>query len=66
MLKCPNCGSIAQFKLLSQEVMGNDLFITIKRIYSCGCKITIKTVQHYEASDKEIDYEIKTPNLFQP
>ena len=58
MIKCPNCGSTAQVKLLSIRANGDE-FLVVKREYGCGCGSTFKTVQYYDAQSREVIYETK-------
>lgn len=37
MIKCPNCGSTAQVKEISQEQVGSADIIIIYTLCKCGC-----------------------------
>ena len=53
MIKCPNCGSTAQVKLLSAKYEEDDDMVTVSRLYHCGCDKAFSTIQCYGAIGEE-------------
>ena len=60
MVKCPNCGSSAQPKVVATEYNENNRIIKIVRTYKCGCgQIFTDTNYHIHLGCCEIAEEIK-------
>lgn len=54
MIKCPNCGSSAQVKVIEVE-FEDDPFVVIRyKTYKCGCGRLFLTRTYYKASTNEI------------
>ena len=59
MIKCPNCGSSAQVKVIDVE-FEDDLFGIIRyKTYKCGCGRLFLTRTYYKASSNEIIDDIE-------
>ena len=58
MIKCPNCGSSAQVKILTTQYMEDGWTIEVKRIYICGCGETFIGESYYHCQEA---YEIIEP-----
>ena len=52
MIKCPNCGSTAQAKLLSTTYVESLGEVCATRYYKCGCGKSFNTTQWYEPDDE--------------
>lgn len=50
-VKCPNCGSTAQTRLIETKYNENGWTIEAVRIYTCGCGCKFKNVSYYHCED---------------
>ena len=53
LIKCPNCGSTAQVKILNTEYHEDGPTIRVVRIYKCGCGQMFATTSHYHWIEDE-------------
>jgi transcriptional regulator NrdR family protein len=53
MMKCPNCGSYAQLKVVKTEYEENGWTISVVRHYECGCGIRFVGQSWYESDGFE-------------
>lgn len=53
MIKCPDCGSTAQPKLIDVNFEGDDREANCYRTYICGCGCKFITVQTYKSLNEE-------------
>ena len=60
MVKCPNCGSSAQIKVIDVEFEADHFGIIQYKTYECGCGRLFLTRTYYKASSNEI---IDDPNI---
>ena len=60
MTKCPSCGSTAQVKVVSEEVLCDIKreFIQVRRHYTCGCSACFYGTVTYQVCDNGYE-EIK-------
>ena len=57
MVKCPYCGSYAQFVECDTKYHEDGEVIIVERIYQCGCGRYTHTLQTYKAVDVEEEDE---------
>ena len=60
MIKCPNCGSTAQVKVIDVEFEDDPCGAIRYKTYKCGCGRIFTTCTYYEESSNEI---IDDPNV---
>ena len=60
MIKCPNCGSSAQVKVIDVEFEEDPCGAIRYKTYECGCGRLFTTRTYYEESSNEI---IDDPNI---
>ena len=60
MIKCPNCGSTAQVKLIYVEFEEDPCGAIRYKTYKCGCGRLFTTRTYYEASSNEM---VDDPNV---
>ena len=60
MIKCPNCGSSAQVKVIDVEFEDGPFEVIRYKTYKCGCSRLFLTRTYYKASTNEI---IIDPNV---
>ena len=58
MIKCPNCGSTAQPKLISTKYEEDSDMICVYRTYMCGCGKQFTTTQCYGTIGEEEEDEV--------
>lgn len=54
MIKCPNCGSSAQVKVIDVEFEDDHFGVIRYKTYKCGCGRIFLTRTYYKASSNEI------------
>ena len=54
MIKCPNCGSSAQSKVIGVEFEDDPFGVTRYKDYKCGCGHIFTTQTYYTASSNEM------------
>ena len=54
MVKCPNCGSSAQVKIIDVEFEDDPYVVVRYKTYKCGCGRIFTTRTYYEESSNEI------------
>jgi transposase-like protein len=54
MIKCPNCGSTAQVKVIEVEFEDDPFDVIRYKTYKCGCGRIFFTRTYYKASTNEI------------
>ena len=57
MIKCPYCGSSAQFEICDTLCHEDGEVIIVERLYRCGCGYYTHTLQTYKAVDIEEEDE---------
>ena len=60
MIKCPNCGSTAQVKVIDVEFEEDLCGVIRYKTYKCGCGRIFLTRTYYNESSNEI---IDDPNI---
>ena len=60
MIKCPNCGSTAQVKVIDVEFEDDPFGIIRYKDYKCGCGHIFTTRTYYKASSNEMVDEPET------
>lgn len=60
MIKCPNCSSTAQAKVIDIEIVEDPCGAIRFKIYKCGCGRIFSTRTYYKESSNEM---IDDPNL---
>lgn len=53
MIKCPNCGSTAQVKILNVDIDLEEDEVYVHRHYKCGCGTYFRTAVTYITYDDE-------------
>lgn len=53
MIKCPDCGSTAQLRLIDVTFEGDETWAQCYRTYKCGCGCEFITYQPYRSEDDE-------------
>ena len=54
MIRCPNCGSTAQVKVIDVEFKDNPFRVVRHKTYKCGCGRIFVTRTYYKESANEI------------
>lgn len=65
MVKCPNCGSTAQTKLLFTEYNEDKLGIELVRTYICGCGCTYTGTSYYQFQECDEVIEVIPRKIIQ-
>lgn len=65
MIKCPNCGSSAQLKVVHTEYEENGRDVKVTHFYVCGCGETAIGSNWYYSTSEEVVAHCPRANLQQ-